>query len=154
MSSFNLVVLMGNLTRDPELRASESGLSICRFGIAINKGWNKKDGQDRADNVVFVDVVVFGQTADFVNQYFHKGKPILVEGRLNQTHWEQDGQKRSRLEVIANRVHFVGRSSDQEASYVPDAKPQTSSPGKKGNTKKADEGSVEIDKVNIDEVPF
>ena len=151
MSSFSLVVLMGRLTRDPELRASESGISVCRFGLAVNKGFRRDAQAGGEDDAVFVEVVAFRQNADFVNQYFHKGKPILVEGRLNQSRWEQDGQKRSRIEVIANKVHFVGRMSDQETTYTPDAKPATP---KRSSNKKTEEADVDIDKVNIDEVPF
>ena len=83
MSSFNKVILMGNLTRDPELRQTQSGTSVCRFSIAVNRSYNSQDGSLR-DETCFVEIDCFGKSAENVARYFSKGKPILVEGRLRQ----------------------------------------------------------------------
>ncbi|MBQ2721688.1 MAG: single-stranded DNA-binding protein [Opitutales bacterium] len=109
MSSFNKVILMGNLTRDPELRQTQSGTSVCRFSIAVNRSYNSQDGSLR-DETCFVEIDCFGKSAENVARYFSKGKPILVEGRLRQDSWEdkQTGQKRTKLMVVLERFEFVG----------------------------------------------
>ena len=86
MSSFNRVILMGNLTRDPEMRQTQNGTSICRFSIAVNRSFSSQDGSQR-DETCFVDIDSFGRTAENIAKYFTKGKPILVEGRLRQDSW-------------------------------------------------------------------
>ncbi|MEC4683183.1 MAG: single-stranded DNA-binding protein [Nitrospirota bacterium] len=105
MSSFNKVVLMGNLTRDPEIRVTGGGMSVGSFSLAIN---NRVKGNDEKDDVSYIDCVAFGKQADFVRDYLSKGMPILIEGRLQQNRWEQEGQKRSKIEVIVQTVTFVG----------------------------------------------
>lgn len=109
MASFNKVILMGNLTRDPELRQTQSGTSVCRFSIAVNRSYSAQDGSSR-DETCFVEIDCFGKTAENIAKYFNKGKPILVEGRLRQDAWEdkQSGQKRTKLMVVLERFEFVG----------------------------------------------
>lgn len=109
MASFNKVILMGNLTRDPELRYTPKGMAIAKFGIAVNRVWTNEAGEKK-EEVTFVDVDVFGRTAENVGQYMRKGRPILVEGRLKLDQWDdkQTGQKRSRLGVVAETVQFLG----------------------------------------------
>ena len=106
-SSFNKVILMGNLTRDPQLKYLPSQLSVAEFGIAMNRRFKTAAGEDR-DEVTFVDISAFGKTGEFINQYFTKGKSILIEGRLKYDQWEDKngGGKRSRLLVIAETVSF------------------------------------------------
>ncbi|MBQ6534824.1 MAG: single-stranded DNA-binding protein [Opitutales bacterium] len=114
MASFNKVILMGNLTRDPELRQTQSGTSVCRFSIAVNRSYSSQDGSMR-DETCFVEIDCFGKSAENVAKYFSKGRPILVEGRLRQDSWEdkQTGQKRTKLMVVLERFEFVGsRNSD------------------------------------------
>ncbi|MBI5800284.1 MAG: single-stranded DNA-binding protein [Verrucomicrobia bacterium] len=108
MASFNKVILAGNLTRDPELRYTPKGTAIAKFGIAINRKWTGEDGQKR-EEVTFVDVDAFEKKAELIGQYFRKGSPILVEGRLKLDQWDdkQTGQKRSRLGVILESLSFL-----------------------------------------------
>ena len=116
MSSFNRVILMGNLTRDPEIRQTQSGTSICRFAIAVNRSFSSPDGSMR-DETCFVDIDSFGRTAENISKYFSRGKPILVEGRLRQDSWEdKQGQKRTKLVVVLERFEFVGGSRDSSVS--------------------------------------
>lgn len=113
MASFNKVILMGNLTRDPELRYTPNGRPIAKLGIAVNRSWRTDQGEQR-EEVTFVDVDVFGRTAENVGQYMRKGRPILIEGRLRLDQWEDrnTGQKRSKLGVVAENVQFLGGRDD------------------------------------------
>lgn len=118
----NKVFLIGRLTRDPELRRSQSGTDIVGFGLAVNRSYKKND--ERQEETTFVDVTVFGNQATTVSEYCVKGKQVLVEGRLNLDRWEdQDGNKRSRLTVIADRVQFLSgdRAPDDSATTAPAA---------------------------------
>ena len=109
MASFNKVILMGNLTRDPELRYTPKGTAIAKIGLAVNRVWTNEAGEKKED-VTFVDVDVFGRTAENVGQYMRKGRPILIEGRLKLDQWDdkQTGQKKSKLGVVAETVQFLG----------------------------------------------
>ena len=112
MASFNKVILMGNLTRDPEMRVTPSGLSICKLGLAVNRNYTTRDGE-RREETTFVDIDAFDKQAEVIAKYMSKGSPILVEGRLKFDQWESDGQKRSKLSVVLDRFEFVGGSRDQ-----------------------------------------
>ncbi len=109
MANFNKVILVGNLTRDPELRYTPKGLAIAKVGLAINRSWNSETGEKK-EEVTFVDVDIFGRTAENVAQYMKKGRPILIEGRLRLDQWDdkQTGQKRSKLGVVGETVQFLG----------------------------------------------
>jgi len=109
MASFNKVILVGNLTRDPELRYTPKGMAIAKVGLAVNRNWTSESGEKK-EEVTFVDVDIFGRTAENVAQYMKKGRPILIEGRLRLDQWDdkQTGQKRSRLGVVAETVQFLG----------------------------------------------
>jgi single-strand DNA-binding protein len=109
MASFNKVILVGNLTRDPELRYTPKGMAIAKIGLAVNRVWRNEAGETK-EEVTFVDIDVFGRTAENVGQYMRKGRPILVEGRLRLDQWDdkQTGQKRSKLGVVAETVQFLG----------------------------------------------
>jgi len=104
--SINQVILMGNLTRDPELRTTPGGQSVCSFSLAVNRSWQGQDGQTQ-DAVDYFDVTAWGKLGELVNQYLSKGRKCLVMGRLSQRSWEQDGQKRSKVEVVASDVTFL-----------------------------------------------
>ncbi|HEU5122753.1 MAG TPA: single-stranded DNA-binding protein [Verrucomicrobiae bacterium] len=112
MASFNKVILVGNLTRDPELRYTPKGTAIAKIGVAVNRVWTNEAGEKK-EEVTFVDVDVFGRTAENVGQYMRKGRPILIEGRLRLDQWDdkQTGQKKSRLGVVAETVQFLGSAS-------------------------------------------
>jgi len=116
MASFNKVVLVGNLTRDPELRYTPKGTAIAKIGLAVNRVWTNEAGEKK-EEVTFVDVDVFGRTAENVGQYMRKGRPILIEGRLKLDQWDdkQTGQKKSKLGVVAENVQFLGSSKDGES---------------------------------------
>lgn len=104
---FNKVIVLGNLTRSPQLKYAPSGTAICEFGLAVNRKY--KQGEELKEEVCFLDVTVFGRQAESAAQYLDKGRQALVEGRLQQQRWEtEDGQKRSKIVVIAESVVFVG----------------------------------------------
>lgn len=113
MASFNKVILVGNLTRDPELRYTPKGTAIAKIGIAVNRVWTNEAGEKK-EEVTFVDVDIFGRTAENVGQYMRKGRPILIEGRLRLDQWDdkQTGQKKSKLGVVAETVQFLGTRDD------------------------------------------
>lgn len=111
MSNLNKVLLMGRLTRDPELRVTSGGLSICKFGIAINRKFKGQDGEMK-EETCFIDVDAFGKQADVIAKYLTKGRPIFVEGRLKLDQWESEGQKRSKLGVVLEGFQFVGSSRE------------------------------------------
>src|SRR3954471_18606043 len=112
MASYNKVILVGNLTRDPELRYTPKGMAIAKVGLAVNRNWTSESGEKK-EEVTFVDVDIFGRTAENVAQYMKKGRPILIAGRLRLDQWDdkQTGQKRSRLGVVAETVQFLGSPS-------------------------------------------
>jgi single-strand DNA-binding protein len=118
MASFNRVVLMGNLTRDPELSFASSGTPVCKFGLAINRKWKDRE------EVCFIDVVSFGKQAEILNQYLRKGGAVLVEGRLTYSSWEDKNsqQRRSKNEVVVENFSFLpkaGAAADQGAGDEP-----------------------------------
>jgi single-strand DNA-binding protein len=112
MASFNRVILIGNLTRDPELRYTPKGTAIAKIGLAVNRVWTSESGEKK-EEVTFIDVDIFGRTAENVGQYMRKGRPIMIEGRLKLDQWDDKttGQKRSRLGVVAETVQFLGSAS-------------------------------------------
>ncbi len=110
MVSFNRVILAGNLTRDPETRFLPSGTAVTEFSIAVNSRYKSKTTNEFKEEVSYFDVVVFGKTGENCAEYLSKGRPVLVEGRLRQRSWEKDGQKRSKIEVLADNVQFLGSS--------------------------------------------
>ena len=113
MASFNKVILMGNLTRDPELRVTANGNSICKLGLATSRVYSTKDGE-RREETTFVDIDAFGKQAEVINKYMRKGRPIMVEGRLKLDQWESDGQKRSKLSVVLENFQFLGSREDND----------------------------------------
>ena len=116
MASYNKVMLMGNLVRDPELRVTPSGLSICRFTLACSRSVKSEKAENgMREETTFVDVETFGKQAEVVAKYFTKGRPIFVEGRLRLNEWQtQTGEKRSKLMVVLENFVFVGGSSTQQ----------------------------------------
>lgn len=106
MASFNRVILVGNLTRDPELRYISSGTAVSEIGLAVND--RVKKGDQWVDETTFVDVTLWGRTAEVANEYLSKGSSLLIEGRLKYDSWEKDGQKRSKLRVVADKMQMLG----------------------------------------------
>ena len=117
-ASLNKVFLMGNLTRDPELRYIPSGAAVANFTVAVNRGYKDSAGEKK-EEVSFLRVVIWGKMAEVCGEYLAKGRPVLVEGRLRSRNWEgQDGQKKSTVEVIASNVQFLGSKGDQKPQTV------------------------------------
>lgn len=115
MASFNKVMLMGNLTRDPELRYTASGAAVASFGLAVNRKF--KQGDEWKDEVCYVDITVWAKQAENCTEYLHKGSPVFIEGRLNFQSWDgDDGKKRTKLEVVANNVQFLPRAGEAAPS--------------------------------------
>ncbi|MBQ6705159.1 MAG: single-stranded DNA-binding protein [Opitutales bacterium] len=116
MASYNKVILVGNLTRDPELRSLPSGMSVARISLAVNRRYTGKDGENK-EEVTYVDVDVFGKQAETIAKYCAKGRPLLVEGRLRLDQWDDKttGEKRSRLGVVLENFTFIGSRGDAPA---------------------------------------
>ena len=109
MASFNKVILLGNLTRDPEMRYTPSGTPVASFGLAVNRRY--RQGDEQKEEVCFVDISAFGRQAELAGEYLGKGRMVLIEGRLQFRSWEdQNGQRRSKLDVVAERVNFMPRT--------------------------------------------
>ena len=156
MASFNKVILVGNLTRDPELRYTPKGLAIAKVGLAVNRVWTNEAGEKK-EEVTFVDVDIFGRTAENLAQYMRKGSPILIEGRLRLDQWDdkQTGQKRSKLGVVGEVVQFLssgnrGAESGGEAGSAPAAPRSRPS----ASAAPAPESEPDVAPHEGDDVPF
>lgn len=110
MASFNKVILMGNLTRDPEVRYTPSGTAVSDIALAVNRRWFDKATNQAKEETTFVDVTLWGRTAEVAGEYLSKGRPVLIEGRLQLDSWEdrESGQKRSKLKVIGEQMTMLG----------------------------------------------
>jgi single-strand DNA-binding protein len=161
---FNKVILMGNLTRDPEVRTTGGGQSVTNFGLAVNRTWKSADGTTQ-EAVSYIDCVAWGKTGEIIAQYMQKGRPLLVSGRLDQRSWEQDGQKRSKVEVIVEDFNFVGGgqqgggfggSDNGGASNAQSSSSASTSGSTKSTTKKDDVVIEDIgdEPINLDDIPF
>lgn len=116
MASLNQVTLIGNLTRDVEIRQIGNGTSVAEIGLAVNH--RVKKGDEWVDEPCFVDVTIWGKTAEYASEHLSKGSSVCVEGRLNLDSWEQDGQKRSKLKVVAERLQGLGAPKQQGSATV------------------------------------
>jgi single-strand DNA-binding protein len=152
--SFNQVTLMGNLTRDPELRTTPNGASVCSFSLALNRSYKNAEGA-WTEATDFVDIVAWGPLGERVAQYLTKGRPALVSGRLQSRSWEQDGQKRNKLEVVAQDVTFLGGGSNAPVNADEPAGASTSK-STKSSTKDEDVVIEDIgdEPINLDDIPF
>jgi len=106
VADVNHVVLIGRLTRDAELKYTSGGMAVCKFALAVNK--RRKQGEQWVDEANFFDIVLWGRSGETLNQYLVKGKQVAVEGELHQNRWEQEGQSRSKVEIMANNVQLLG----------------------------------------------
>lgn len=133
MASYNKVILIGNLTRDPELRYSAKGTAIAKIAIAVNRRWRNEAGEWQ-EEVTYVDVDAFGRSAETIGQYLKKGRPIMIEGRLRLDQWEDksSGQKRSRLGVVLETFQFLdsGRGGDGDGGAPSPAASNSGSSGR------------------------
>jgi single-strand DNA-binding protein len=142
---------MGNLTRDPELRNTPNGQSVCSFSLALNRSYKGSDGewQEATD---YVDIVAWGPLGERVNQYLSKGRPCLVSGRLQSRSWEQEGQKRSKVEVVAQDVTFLGGASgDQGAAQSASTATSAHAKKKRSDVQIEDLGD---EPINLEDIPF
>ena len=120
MATINSVVLVGNLTRDPELRHTPSGMAVCSLRLAVNTRRKDQATGEWGEKPNFFDITVWGQQGENCAQYLSKGRPVAIDGRLEWREWEaQDGAKRQAVEVVAESVQFLGGRQDGESSYVP-----------------------------------
>ena len=153
---FNKVVLLGNLTRDPELRTTPNGQTVCGFSLAINRTWRNAEGEQQ-EAVDYIDCNAWGKAAEIINQYMQKGRALLVSGRLQQRSWEQDGQKRSKVEVVVEDFNFVGGQGDA-ASTPSTSKSSTSKPASKKADKSSDDEvvieDIDDEPVDLSDIPF
>jgi len=128
MASLNKVFLIGNLTRDPQLRYTPNGTAVTDFGIAINRTWTGQDGQ-RREETVFVDVTLWARQAEVASEYLHKGAHVFIEGRLKLDQWtDKDGQKRSRLTVVGERMQLLGTRAAGERQAPAQEQPPIDEP--------------------------
>jgi single-strand DNA-binding protein len=111
---YNKIILIGNLTKDPEIRYTPSGVAVTTLRLAVNSRY--KIGNELKEETLFIDTVVFGKQAETCNQYLNKGRRVLVEGRLQERKWESNGQQRSKFEVVASAVRFIGPKGDSDTS--------------------------------------
>ena len=126
MAFYNHVTMMGNLTKNPDLRYTSGGAAVCNFGLAINRVYNDSDGE-KQEEVTFIDIVCWNKLAEACSEYLHKGSPAFIEGRLKQNSWEtEDGQKRYKHEIVARSVQFLSngkpdqdKDEDAEGDEVP-----------------------------------
>ncbi len=165
--SFNQAIVMGNLTRDPELRTTPNGQSVASFAVATNRSWNDASGEKR-EEVEYHEIVAWGKLGELTSQYLAKGRKVMVVGRLQTRSWEKDGVKRQRTEIIASDINFLDRpgegsgsssgsysapaaASEAEASQLPpDEKPKPDKKAKDVVIEDLDENA----EVNLDDIPF
>ena len=158
MASFNKVILVGNLTRDPEIRYTPKGSAVCDLGLAVNRQYSLENGEKR-EEVTFVDVVLWARLAEIAGEYLKKGRPVLIEGRLQLDSWDdkQSGQKRSKLRVIGETMQLLGgrpgggggdgeegMSGGSDRGERPTSRPRSSTPPPKPAPAEPDD----------DEIPF
>ena len=173
MPNLNKVMLMGNLTRDPELRYTPSNMAVVNLGLAINRRWRNQQGEQQ-EETTFVDCEAWGKTAEVINQYFRKGKPIFIEGRLKLDQWQdKEGHNRNRLKVVVETFQFVesrgdgggaapSHGGDEYASAPRQSGPQRRSgsggpAGNPGNGGSRNQPPVDMDPhppVQEDDIPF
>ncbi len=144
MANLNKVFLIGNLTRDPELKYVPSGTAVATFGLAVNRNYTTQTGEKKQDTC-FLRIVVWGRQAETCNQYLGKGSLAFIEGRLHYRAWEAEGQKRSTVEVRAERVQFLGR---------PKASQEGTDPGSEGFEPDVDSPQVQQTDNTVDNPPF
>jgi len=144
MANLNKVLLLGNVTRDPEVRYTPKGSAVCDLGIAVNRAYTTDSGEKR-EEVTFVDVTLWGRTAEVDSEYLKKGRPVFIEGRLQMDSWDdkQTGQKRTRLRVVAENMQLLGGRPPGGADVTGESR-QASAPPKKSAAPEPGE----------DEIPF
>lgn len=176
MASFNKVILMGNLTRDPQASSLPSGTPVTEFSLAVNRRWKDSQGNPR-EEVLFIDCTSFGKQAEALAKYLHKGNPIHVEGHLKLDSWEaSDGTKRSKIRIIVEQFNFAGTARTQTSRTEPDAtdpapedrlpatpaapaaelakQAQRRRPARRNNPLAASRAATPEDGAHVDEIPI
>ena len=152
----NKVILYGNLTRDPELKALPSGIKVVNFGLATNRSYKDKDGSKK-ETTEFHNIVAFGKPAELIAQYMKKGRGIFVDGRLQTRAWDgADGQKRYRTEIVADRIQFGQRSGGQSNNQNSNSGAQSKVESQEDSSKDIPSDTIEYpqDEINPDDIPF
>jgi len=157
---FNKVVIMGNLTRDPELRTTTGGQNVCSFSLAVNRTWKDANGETQ-EAVSFIDCTAWGKVGEIINQYTQKGRALLVSGRLQSSSWEKDGQKRSKLEVVVEDFNFIGDGRGGSAADSPAVAAEETAPAsapkksaKKGKDEEVVIEDLDEEPVDLSDIPF
>lgn len=151
---FNKVTLLGNITRDPELRTTPGGQNVASFSLAVNRTWRNANGEQQ-EAVDYIDCNAWGKAGEIIAQYMQKGRPILVSGRLQQRSWEQDGQKRSKVEVVVEDFNFIG-GGDSSGGASQGHSNNAPSQQRPAAQKKEDVAIEDIDDepVDLSDIPF
>src|SRR3989344_508907 len=150
----NKALIIGNLTRDPEVRAIPSGMQVCSFSVATNRVWKDKEG-NKKEQADFHNIVVFGRQAETAGQYLKKGQSVLIEGRIQTRSWDdKDGQKKYRTEIVADRVQF-GPKTTPGGNYS-GGQSATEKPAPVSKPKDKEEGAIEYpqEEINPEDIPF
>jgi single-strand DNA-binding protein len=152
MANLNRVLLIGNLTRDPEVRYTPKGTAVADIGLAVNRIYSAEDGEKK-EETTFVDVTLWGRQAEVAGQYLKKGRPVFIEGRLQLDTWDdkQTGQKRSRLRVVSENMQLLGSRPESEGSPSPGAVRR--GPGPSAPAQKPEPRDPDLD-VEPDDIPF
>ena len=160
MRGFSKAIIAGNLTRDPDLRTTPSGATVCGFGVAVNRNYRDASGNQK-EEVSFFNCSAWGKVGETINQYAKKGTGIIVSGRLSEREWtDRDGNKRNSLEVNVDDFSFIGggAGNGDSGSYTGNSAPASGSNSSKGQTSSPDTEVVPDDipegEISIDEVPF
>ncbi len=146
--SFNQAIIMGNLTRDPELRSTPSGQQVASFAVATNRTWQDPSGE-RKEAVEYHEIVAWGKLGELAAQYLSKGRKVMVVGRLQTQSWEKDGVKRQRTEIVAADINFLDSRGD---APMGDTAPTSSSPAKKSDDVVIRD--LDDQNINLDDIPF
>jgi single-strand DNA-binding protein len=158
MKDLNMIFLMGNLTRDPELRYTPNGQAVASFSVATNRYWTDKESGEKKDSVEYTDIVVWGKMAENVSNFLKKGRRVHVIGRLQTRNWEaQDGSKKYKTEVVATDVTFLDKADGGSSAYegVDKAPEDNGSQGEKAETKtKKNVKEEPEEEINIEDIPF
>lgn len=159
MADINHVVLVGRLTRDAELRYTSSGIPVCNFAIAVNR--RKRTGDDWSEEASFFDIVLWGRQGEALNQYLVKGRQVAIDGELRQNRWEQDGQQRSRVEIVANNLQLLGGGNSSQGQQPRQQSYQSQDVGYQGDPsayqKRRDTSPYDDypqDDSDLDSIPF
>jgi single-strand DNA-binding protein len=153
--SFNQAIVMGNLTRDPEVRSTPGGQQVASFAVATNRTWNDQASGERKEAVEYHEIVAWGKLGELAGQYLAKGRKVMVVGRLATQSWEKDGIKRSRTEIVASDINFLDRPGEGGATTDSHEASTTSAP--KRPAKSSDVVIEDLDTdapVNLDDIPF